>query len=86
MVINNNIVSRNAPSSTVSIKRYDQMRKYTTQQLPPSPSPCYFLAVNGAAFRRMKAMDDRYEQHSLFKRVIFLASVFARMSPDDKVL
>jgi magnesium-transporting ATPase (P-type) len=46
--------------------------------------PPYFLAMTGAGFRTLKALDNKNDPNSVFKKAIFCCSVFARMSPDDK--
>jgi magnesium-transporting ATPase (P-type) len=46
--------------------------------------PPYFLAMTGAGFRKMKAIDDKNDPNSPFKKALFCCSIFARMSPDDK--
>jgi cation-transporting ATPase 13A3/4/5 len=77
LVISGEINDRNGSLSLASCTSSNSSNNVGA--LPP-----YFLAVTGAAFRKLKAEDDNNNPNSVFKKVVYLSSVFARMSPSDK--
>lgn len=91
---------RGGPWGPLYWRGFDLPESFTSSTTEGPPPSCYFLAVSGPVFRKMYNEEhkliaqleqdkDNVEvmkslENSTFKKICFLAPIFARMSPDDK--